>query len=125
MKAASTELQEEHVLLEDIVEHVYPSHVNPISSEVAKDLLSYLLEPSNFSGVPRKEVISFLTKEKGHSKSTIQNKVIPMLKRRGLIKGSRDKGMYISRDFSRALDDISNCWRTIIKRQSKLSKREG
>lgn len=123
MKSASTELQEEHVLVEDIVEHIYPSHVNPVSSEVATDLLKYLLEPKNFQGTQRKDVIDHLTDEKNHSKSTIQNKVIPMLKRRGVIKSSKDRGMYISNEFSRALEDIAGCWRTIIKRQKKLSNR--
>lgn len=123
IKSASTELQEDHVIVEDIVEHIYPSHVNPVTSEIATDTLKYLLEPEKIKGTERKQLIKHLTEEKNHSKSTIQNKVIPMLKRRGLIKRSKEKGIYPSLGFSRALKNIADCWETIQKRQKKLSER--
>lgn len=125
MKSASTEIQEDHVITEDIIKHIYPSHINPVSSEVALDLVEHLLEPGNFSGIPRKELIKHLSEEKGHSKSTIQNKVIPMLKKRGLIKSSRDRGVFVTREFSKSLKEIAECWETIFKRQKKLDKRKG
>lgn len=124
IKSASSELQEDHVIEEDIIEHIYPSHINPVTSEVALDLVKHLLKPENFKGIPRKELITYLVEEKQHSKSTVQNKVIPMLKKRGLIKSSREKGIYPALEFSKSLEEISNCWRTIYKRQRKLSKRE-
>jgi len=124
IEAASTELQSDHVLTEDIIEHIYPSHVNPVSSEIAKDLTKHLLEPENFNGLPRKELIKYLTEEKDYSRSTIENKVIPMLKRRGLIKKTKEKGIHLTTDFSKALKEIANCWETIYKRQQKISKKE-
>ncbi len=124
LESASTELQKDHVITEDIIEHIYPSHVNPVSTEVAKDLINYLLEPENFQGVPRKELMKHLTEEKGHSKSTIQNKVIPMLKRRGLIKKTQEKGIHTTLEFSKTLKEIANCWETIHKRQKKISKKK-
>lgn len=123
MDAASTELQSDHVIEEDIIEHIYPKHINPVSSKVALDLIKHLLNPENFQGKERKEVIEHLT-DKGHSKSTIQNKVIPMFKRRGLIKSSKEKGLYVSTEFSKSLKEIAECWETIYKRQKKLSKRK-
>ncbi len=124
LKSTSTELQEDHVIEEDIIEHVYPSHINPVTSQVALDAVKFLLKPENFKGTPRKKLIEHLTEEKRHSKSTIQNKVIPMLKRRGLIKSSREKGIYPALEFSKCLKDIAECWETLFKRQKKLSKRE-
>lgn len=124
LESTSTELQREHLLPEDIIKHIYPSHINPVSSKVAEDLINYLLEPRNFKGVPRKELIKHLTEDKNHSKSTIQNKVIPMLKRRGLIKKTRERGIHLTMDFSNMLKEIADCWETIFKRQRKLSKRE-
>lgn len=124
LESTTKELQDDHLLPEDIIKHIYPSHINPVSSQVAKDLINYLLKPENFQGIPRKKLIKHLTEEKDHSRSTIQNKVIPMLKRRGLIKKTRDKGIHPTIDFSNMLKDIANCWETIYKRQRKLSKRK-
>lgn len=124
MKSTSTELQEDHVIEEDIIEHIFPSHINPVTSQVSLDMVKYLLKPGNFNGTQRKELINYLTEEKEHSRSTIENKVIPMLKKRGLIKSSQEKGIYPTLGFSKSLKKIAECWETIYKRQKKLDERK-
>ena len=109
--------------LEHVLDHVFPSEFQETYNHVAYHLMKEVLEKGSLSG----EDLSNFIKERGFSKSTVYNRVIPKLRRVGLIKRQRfGKTIHIepSNSFSKYVGKIASEWDSIFttsKRKRSLS----
>ncbi|VVB54938.1 Uncharacterised protein [uncultured archaeon] len=105
-----------HWAVEDVVDFIFPRRYQPTYHIVACDFLNLVLASKR---VGKKEISEFL-QTTGHSKSTLENKVVPKLARFGLIKrerlamGTMGRGRPLvvseSLTFSNYLSRIAGAW---------------
>ena len=122
----------------DIVDFVFPKAYQPRYFAVATDFLNLLLANEKVS----KEEIGKFLREKGYSRSTLENKVIPKLVHFGLIKREREIEGALGRGRSLILSDsltftaylrkIGDSWKSQVatarhkrKRDDKIKTLEG
>jgi len=104
----------------DLVDFIFPKKFQPKYHQVACDFIELLLSTDV---VTKKEIAEFL-KNTGHSKSTLENKIIPKLVRFGLIKREREikAGLGKSRalilteslTFSNYLERVGLAWNMLV-----------
>jgi hypothetical protein len=109
----------------EVADFVFPRRLQPVYHAVASDFLSLVLERD---WVTKKEIGEFLAR-KGHTKSTLENKVIPKLVRFGLIKREREIGgamgkgraliLSDSLTFTNYLDRIGFAWNMLVSTSRK------
>lgn len=110
--------------LEEITNFVFSKKYQPTYYEVAVSFLSLLLEKTKLEG----DQLSEFVKSKGISKATFYNRVIPRLKRVGMIKVERDtivnlesKRKYrpmrisLSKTFGNYLMKIGDSWLAVVE----------
>jgi len=115
--------------VQDVVDFVFPEKYQPTYHEVATDFLELVLEKD---WVRKKDIRKFLD-ETGHSKSTLENKIIPKLVRFGLVKRQREikpgmgKGRSLilseSLTFANYLERISFAWNMLVSTARKSKKK--
>ncbi len=109
--------------LEDIVNFLFPKQYQPTYHEIAKAFLRYLMQHPQLSG---KEISAFV-KQEHISKATFYNKVLPKLKRMGLVKVEREtisveseKRKYrpmrltLSKTFGNYLMKLADSWLAVV-----------
>lgn len=106
----------------DVVDFVFPRMYQPTYFNVACDFIRMVLEKD----VVKKDDIAKFLEEKKHSKSTLENKVIPKLVRFGLLKREREispgsglrKGRALiltaSLSFASYLDRVGFAWNMLV-----------
>jgi hypothetical protein len=104
----------------DVVDFIFPKKYQPKYFTVATDFLELVLKNES---VTKKEIAEFL-KEKGYSRSTLENKIIPKLVRCGLVKREREiegtmgKGRSLilseSLTFTSYLERIAFAWNSLV-----------
>ncbi len=109
----------------EVVDFIFPRKYQPTYHQVACDLLDMVLERD---WVTKKDIREFLG-QKGHSRSTLENKVIPKLVRFGLLKREREitaglgKGRALilsdSLTFSNYLERIGFAWNMLVSTSRK------
>lgn len=109
----------------EVVDFIFPRRFQPVYHQVASDFLSLVLEKD---WVTKDEIAVFLS-QKGYSKSTLENKVIPKLVRFGLLKREREitagmgKGRALilsnSLTFSNYLERIGFAWNMLVSTSRK------
>lgn len=115
----------------EVVDFIFPRRFQPVYHQVASDFVKLVLEKD---WVTKKEIGEFLT-EKGYSKSTLENKVIPKLVRFGLLKREREitAGMGEGRalilsdslSFSTYLERIGFAWNMLVSTSRKKKDKKG
>lgn len=106
---------------EEIVDFVFPKIYQPKYYEVAIEFLKLFYEKK----IIRSKDISDFLKKKGYSKATLENIVIPKLKKCGLLEGKREieEGMgskrrplilELSLTFSNYLEKIAMNWKFFV-----------
>lgn len=113
------------------MDFIFPKKYQPKYYEVATDLVSLLLSKDVLT---KKDLSSFL-KEKGYSRSTLENKIIPKLVRAGLIKREREiegklgKGRSLilsdSLTFTNYLERIAFAWNSLVSTARQKRKTAG
>lgn len=116
--------------LGEVVDFVFPRRYQPAYHRVASDFLALVLERD---WVTKKEIGEFLART-GHSKSTLENKVIPKLVRFGLVKREREisggmgKGRALilseSLTFTNYLERIAFAWNMLVSTSRKKKVKE-
>jgi len=109
----------------EVVDFIFPRRFQPVYHQVASDFLSLVLEKD---WITKDEIAVFLS-QKGYSKSTLENKVIPKLVRFGLLKREREitagmgKGRALilsdSLTFSNYLERIGFAWNMLVSTSRK------
>ena len=114
---------------DDIIDFIFPQKYQPKYYRVACDFMQMVLEHE----VIRTTEITRFLKKTGYSKATLENKIIPKLKRFGLLKGARELTGRMERGrplvltpsltFTTYLTKIASEWKSVVKdarRQLKL-----
>ncbi len=114
--------------VEDVVDFIFPRKYQPKYFKVASDFIELLLGQEV---VTKKEITEFL-KERGYSRSTLENKIIPKLVRFGLIKRERElegtlrKGRSLilteSLTFTNYLERIAFAWNSLVSTARQRKK---
>lgn len=121
--------------LKEVIDFIFPKRYQPTYHQVAVDFVSLVLEKGRLS----KEDISKFLKENDHSRSTLENKIIPKLSRAGIIKREREatgkmkkkgRGLVISESltYSNYLKKIAEEWETLVatsRHKRKIEEEEG
>ena len=112
----------------DVVDFVFPRRYQPVYHQVSSDFVRLVLEKD---WVTKKEIAEFLI-QRGYSKSTLENKVIPklvrfgMLKREREIKGGLGKGRALilsdSMTFANYLERVAFAWNMLVSTSRKKEK---
>lgn len=116
----------------DIIDFIFPKIYQPKYYEVACSFLELFYEKR----VIRSKDISEFLKRTGYSKATLENIVIPKLKRSGLLEGRRELSMQrgmkkgrplvlqLSLTFSNYLEKISTDWKFFVNDARRRTKEE-
>lgn len=109
--------------LSEVVNFVFPKRYQPTYHEVAREFLAFLCEKTRLSGSD----ISGFVASKGISKATFYNRVLPRLRRVGMIKVERktivaveSKRKYrpmeisLSKTFGNYLTKIGDSWLAVV-----------
>lgn len=114
--------------VEDVVDFIFPRKYQPKYFKVASAFIELLLGQEV---VTKKEITEFL-KERGYSRSTLENKIIPKLVRFGLIKRERElegtlrKGRSLilteSLTFTNYLERIAFAWNSLVSTARQRKK---
>ena len=101
--------------VEDILNHIFPRDYSETYHKVATLLMNLFLQnPDGVDG----DTLGKWIKEKGLSKATIYNRVLPKLRSFGLIKRERLEGKSLitpSLSFASHLIHVGNQWIEIVK----------
>ena len=114
----------------DIVDFIFPLIYQPKYHEVACAFLEMFYERR----VIRSKDISAFLRRTGYSKATLENVIIPKLKRSGLLEGRRElqqgmaKGrplvLQLSLTFSNYLEKISTNWKFFVNDARRRTKED-
>ena len=100
--------------LSDVIEHVFPRQYQAKYNEIATALVAGLMARGELSG----QDLAGFVKRNNYSKATFYNKVIPRLRRVGMIKRERlGKAILLSLSdsFGSYLKKISSEWVSLVK----------